>query len=99
MENENQITTDSANEPDYPRKALAALQRKQVPSNVRGKTIYIPWERTKFVCQFHKVRMTINMSDNSIRDKTHKMDEFECDCGVIYIRTQDMNKVSPEFRR
>lgn len=99
MENEKQIIPGSLEDPDNPQRALSSLQRKQIPSNIRGKVIYIPWDRTKFVCQFHKVKMTVNMSDNAIRDKGNKMAEFECDCGVIYIRTQDMNKVSPEFRR
>jgi len=99
MENENQIEIGSLEDPDNPQRALSNLQRRQVPSSIKGKIIYIPYDRSKFVCPFHRLKTTINMSDNAIRDKGNKMVEHECDCGTLYIRTQDLSKVNPEWRK
>lgn len=92
MENEKQITIGSLEDPDNPQRVLSRL--REFPTNtVASKIIYIPWDRTKFVCPNHKIRMTINMSDSGIRDKNNKMAEFKCDCGVTYIRTKDQRKL------
>lgn len=99
MQDENEIEIGSPNDPDNPQRALSQLQGRQVPSNIRGKLIYIPYERTKFLCPYHRVKTTVNMSDNPMRDKGNKMVEYECSCGVTYIRTQDSRKISPEWNR
>lgn len=98
MQNEKEIEIGSAEDPDNPAKALSKLRNINAPSNVRGKIIYIPWERTKILCPYHRIRTLINMADSAQRDKNNKMIEYECDCGVIYIRTKDINKVDPEWR-
>lgn len=98
MQDEKEIEIGSEEDPDNPRRALSSIAKRQIPQTTRGKIIHIPYERTKFVCPFHKMRTTVNMSDNPIRDKANKMIEFECFCGTIYIRTQDLKKVSKEWR-
>lgn len=89
-----EIQIGSENDPDNPREALSSLSKREIPETFRGKIIYIPFERTKFVCPFHKMKTLINMADNPSREKSNKMVEFECQCGTIYIRTQDSRKVT-----
>jgi hypothetical protein len=85
--NDPEIIPGSPNDPDNPQKALAALQKRIKASSVRGTVEKIPRDRTKFVCPNHPVKMVINMSDSSQRSKENKMEEFECSCGVTYIKS------------
>lgn len=98
MQPEKEIIIGSEDDPDNPRHALSNLNKRQIPKTQRGKIIYIPFERTKILCPFHKMRTLINMADSPVRERSNKMIEFECSCGTNYIRTQDLNKVSPEWR-
>lgn len=93
MENEKQIIPGSAEDPDNPQRVLSRLGERNVSTSSQGKIVYIPWDRTKFVCPNHRVIMTINMSDSSYRGKSNKMEEYTCDCGIIYVRTKDQRKL------
>jgi hypothetical protein len=85
MPNE-EIKPGSPDDPDNATKAVAKLQSRVRASSVRGTIKKIPRDRTKFICPNHPVRMLINMSDSNQRDRHNKMEEFECSCGVIYIK-------------
>lgn len=86
------IKPGSPNDPDNPSSVLARLGEDR--NNLINKIKYIPWDRTKFVCPNHKVRMVIVMADSGIRNKANQMEEYNCICGVIYIRTKDRNKLN-----
>jgi hypothetical protein len=82
MENKNLKEDD----PDNPARVLATLKNRVRASNVRGKIVYIPKDRTKFLCPNHSIRTVIELIDSNLRFKQNKFDEFECSCGTIYIK-------------
>lgn len=86
------IKPGSPEDPDNPQRILSRLGKDDNFSN-NGKIKYIPWDRTKFTCPNHRITMVINMSDSGIRNKSNQMEEFQCDCGIIYIRTKDQRKL------
>lgn len=94
MPNEKVIAPGSPNDPDNPAIILGRLGEDRRTSY--NQIVYIPWDRTKFVCPNHSVRMTIVMADSPQRNKSHQMSEHTCVCGIIYIRTKDKNKLDKQ---
>lgn len=93
MQNESEIKPGSPNDPDNPARVLGRLGEDR-QNQFYNKIKYIPWDRTKFTCPNHNIKMTIVMADSSIRGKAYQMEDYKCDCGIIYIRTKDKNKLN-----
>lgn len=41
---------------------------------------------TKFLCPYHAIKTVIEMKESSQRDKRLKMNQFECSCGITYVK-------------
>lgn len=64
---------------------LDSLKRRlKVPKMPENKIIEV--SATKFVCPFHAVRTVIEMQESAQRDKRLKMTQFDCSCGILYIK-------------
>lgn len=65
---------------------LSKLKDRISTATVGGRIIKVPRDKVRFVCPNHKMKVVIDMSENSQRKEENKMEEFQCDCGTIYIK-------------
>lgn len=64
---------------------LSKLKTKVRTSVVGGKIVFVPRDKTRFVCVNCKMKTVISMHESGQRKEENKMDEVTCDgCGTIY---------------
>lgn len=58
--------------------------RTKIPVMPESRIIEV--RATKFLCPYHAVRTVIEMKESNQRDKRLKMTQFECSCGITYVK-------------